>query len=1030
MRKKKFLIGIIPVFMVGILLCNKPIKRIIEVKSNTYGTPANSAFTDENFYKCVIDNYYPGGHSNYDINLTDEQLESIKNLRCPTTYEVADIKGIEKLTNLENIDLDYYSDSLDFSNNHNLKSLTIYSKSLKSLNISNNTLLTNLKIQGAKLSELDLSNNINLEIFELAWWGASVPENYALVENIDLNNNVNLKELYLPYQNLTNINLDNFDKLEILDLSHNNIENINLTNNTLLKSLNLNSNKITNINLSNNILLKDINIRYNKIASIDLSKVQDIETLDLWGNKLEYIDLKRNNDLKILRLGNNHLTSLDVTNNTLLEELELGYLFDLGNDIESIDLSNNVNLKELVIANNKLTNIDLSKNVLLEKLILGNNQLKNIDLNKNIKLNYLDLSSNKLSSIDLSHNTALTYLNLSYNRRIKNLDLSNNTLLDTFYMYHLSLRGLDLSNNNNLRFIYGVDGLDSGISGEPIYINKYECSTESITDPVLLRLLEETGYENNLCSIYSTLINDYPNLLYQSIELSTDKDYKYIKTNGEVVNIEYTYHFLPQYIKSDYFIINDEKNYIITYEPVDDNILLFNVVYQNVSFSINNNKMIVEYNDDFQKEYDIINTSSITSDKYDLTKGYLFGEYDDIRSNINFVGGDINLDVSTNKIELKYDGNLLSKYDYVNCLSNKYNLSSNFINVIDNDISSFLANFDCINCKVYVGNNDKNYVKGTFDDKENPTLNIMYDNKVIKQYDLRFPASSVSLNTNSLKLNLDTKKTYNLIANITPTNAENKNVTWESSNTSVATVDENGLVTAIGLGEATITVKTEDGNFTDTCNVTVSEITTYTVTFKDGDNSYTSEFEENEDIVFKTDLEKTGYRLVGWKCNNQEYKLTDKLSMPSENIELTAIWEFVIPEIKNYESDNNNITGISLKTNVDNLNLGIDSIYQVKVSKHDGTDKTSGLVGTGDKVKIYLDNELVSEYDVIIKGDVTGTGTSTVSDVAKLYQYMKGKVTMDECYIKAGNVVDSDSTIKVNDVAKLYQFIKGKISSL
>ena len=60
--------------------------------------------------------------------------------------------------------------------------------------------------------------------------------------------------------------------------------------------------------------------------------------------------------------------------------------------------------------------------------------------------------------------------------------------------------------------------------------------------------------------------------------------------------------------------------------------------------------------------------------------------------------------------------------------------------------------------------------------------------------------------------------------------------------------------------------------------------------------------------------------------------------------------------------------------------------------------------------------------------DVTGTGTSTVSDVAKLYQYLKGKVTMDDCYVKAGNVVDSDSTIKVNDVAKLYQFIKGKIN--
>ena len=306
----------------------------------------------------------------------------------------------------------------------------------------------------------------------------------------------------------------------------------------------------------------------------------------------------------------------------------------------------------------------------------------------------------------------------------------------------------------------------------------------------------------------------------------------------------------------------------------------------------------------------------------------------------------------------------------------------------------------------------------------------MYNDEILKEYELKYSVSGVSLNTNDLKLNLDNKKTYQLNSNITPTNAENKNVTWESSNPSVATIDENGLVTAKSYGDATITVKTIDGEFTDTCNVTVSEISTYTATFKDGNNTYTSEFEENEDVVFKTDLEKPGYKLIGWKYNNQEYKLTDKLPMPSNNIELTSIWELVIPKIKNYESDDNNITGISLKTEINNLNLGIDSIYQVKISKHDGTDKTTGLIGTGDKIKIYLDNKLVSEYDVIIKGDVTGTGTSTVSDVAKLYQYLKGKVTMDDCYVKAGNVVDNDSTIKVNDVAKLYQFIKGKISNL
>ena len=79
---------------------------------------------------------------------------------------------------------------------------------------------------------------------------------------------------------------------------------------------------------------------------------------------------------------------------------------------------------------------------------------------------------------------------------------------------------------------------------------------------------------------------------------------------------------------------------------------------------------------------------------------------------------------------------------------------------------------------------------------------------------------SVSLNTTSLTL--VEGDSQSLTATVSPSNADNKKVSWSSSNSSVATVDDRGTVTAIAPGTATITAKTEDGGKTATCSVTVN----------------------------------------------------------------------------------------------------------------------------------------------------------------------------------------------------------------
>ena len=86
--------------------------------------------------------------------------------------------------------------------------------------------------------------------------------------------------------------------------------------------------------------------------------------------------------------------------------------------------------------------------------------------------------------------------------------------------------------------------------------------------------------------------------------------------------------------------------------------------------------------------------------------------------------------------------------------------------------------------------------------------------------DVIYKVTGVSLSPKTLSLNPG--KGGTLTATITPSNATNQNVTWKSSDTKVATVD-NGLVTAVAEGTATITVTTADGGKTATCEVTVTQ---------------------------------------------------------------------------------------------------------------------------------------------------------------------------------------------------------------
>lgn len=83
-----------------------------------------------------------------------------------------------------------------------------------------------------------------------------------------------------------------------------------------------------------------------------------------------------------------------------------------------------------------------------------------------------------------------------------------------------------------------------------------------------------------------------------------------------------------------------------------------------------------------------------------------------------------------------------------------------------------------------------------------------------------YKVTGVTLDKQTLELY--TGKSATLNAKVQPANATNKNVTWSTSDATIATVQE-GTVTAVAAGTATITVTTEDGSHTATCTVSVKD---------------------------------------------------------------------------------------------------------------------------------------------------------------------------------------------------------------
>ncbi len=189
--------------------------------SSAFAAPANSAFTDDNFYKCVI------SASNKDVanggngtslavtdNITDEQLASITKLLCSglgaeDSAKISSIAGIEKMTGLTDIDLDNNKISVaNFSSNAALDTLLISKNALTSLVLPASVTSVQAHHNDTNVElAIDASNATDLDYLDV--------ESSKLALPLDLSGAPALTQMKVNHTNI-----------DVLDLTHNPVINV------------------------------------------------------------------------------------------------------------------------------------------------------------------------------------------------------------------------------------------------------------------------------------------------------------------------------------------------------------------------------------------------------------------------------------------------------------------------------------------------------------------------------------------------------------------------------------------------------------------------------------------------------------------------------------------------------------------------------------------------------------------------------------------------------------------------------------
>ncbi|HRZ26883.1 MAG TPA: Ig-like domain-containing protein [Spirochaetota bacterium] len=145
-------------------------------------------------------------------------------------------------------------------------------------------------------------------------------------------------------------------------------------------------------------------------------------------------------------------------------------------------------------------------------------------------------------------------------------------------------------------------------------------------------------------------------------------------------------------------------------------------------------------------------------------------------------------------------------------------------------------------------------------------------------------------------------ETLHLNATVSPDDATNREVSWESNNEAVASVSPEGLVTANGLGTARITVSSDGGDFDDSCEVSVVPV--YISGFELNKTSTTIVFGRTEQLVATINPSNSTVRDVTWESDDESIaSVSDNGIVTSNACGTTVIRAWIEDEHGYYQAE-------------------------------------------------------------------------------------------------------------------------------